>query len=193
MDQPNNSETMSLPRPPLQRWVFAREVVEMVILIIAIYSLVNMASMRYIIDGPSMEPNFYTGQFIIVSRLNYVWGQPRRGDIVVFHRPDRQNEDLIKRVIGTPGDTVEIRNQQVYVNGIMLNESYINEPCVSCAERTWTLGEDEFFVMGDNRNHSSDSRIFGVVQRNQIVGEALFRYWPWQDIGAINRTNYPDN
>jgi signal peptidase I len=182
-----------LPLPPLYRWQAAREIAEMVVMILALYALVNMVSMRYIIDGPSMQPNFYTGQFVIVSRLNYLWGNPTRGDIVVFHRPDRPGEDLIKRVIGLPGDRVEIRGTYVYVNGVMLNEPYINEPCsaMSCRDETWDLGADQYFVMGDNRNHSIDSRGFNLVPRANIVGEALFRYWPIDHMGWIHQVAFP--
>ena len=173
---------------------FIREIVETVVLVGAIYALVNLATARFIVEGPSMQPNFATGQFILVSRLNYMLTQPERGDIVVFHYPRDPDEDYIKRVIGVPGDTVEIRNQQVYVNGVALDEPYINEPCSasSCRDEVFpTLGENQYFVMGDNRNHSQDSRAFGVVERQFIVGEALVRYWPPSDWGIVNRIAAP--
>lgn len=156
-----------------------------------IYTLVNLASARFIVDGPSMEPNFATGQFVLVSRVNYLIGEPQRGDVVVFKYPNDPREDYIKRVIGTPGDTVEIRDMLVYVNGAQLDEPYINEPCTpsSCRDQSWELGADEYFVMGDNRNHSSDSRAFGTVQRDLLIGEALIRYWPPQDWGIIRAYN----
>ena len=185
------------PRPRLQNQGFLhllREIVETVILVGAIYALVNLLSARFIVEGPSMQPNFATGQFVIVSRLNYMLSAPDRGDIVVFHYPGDPSEDYIKRVIGVPGDTIEIRDQQVYVNGELLDEPYINEPCSrsSCPDRLYpTLQADEFFVMGDNRNHSSDSRRFGVVNREFIVGEALLRYWPPQDWGLVMRIAAP--
>ncbi len=156
-----------------------------------IYTLVNLACARFVVDGSSMQPNFATGQFVIVSRVNYMIGQPQRGDVVVFQYPLDTQQDYIKRLIGLPGDTVEIRDTQVYVNGVALNEPYINEPCtpLSCQDRTWTLGANQYFMMGDNRNHSSDSRVFGPVARNLIVGEALVRYWPPQDWGIIHGYN----
>jgi len=152
-----------------------------------IYTLVNLASARFVVDGPSMQPNFATGQFVIVSRVNYLLTDPQRGDVVVFHYPGDPTQDYIKRVIGLPGDTVEIRDTFVYVNGKELNETYINEPCSvnTCRNSSWTLGSDQFFMMGDNRNHSSDSRFFGPVERHFIVGKALIRYWPPQDWGII--------
>ena len=180
----------SFARPSLQFGNFRQtlqEIGETVILIALIYTLVNLACARFVVEGPSMQPNFATGQYLVVSRVNYLFTEPRRGEVVVFHYPGNPQEDYIKRVIGLPGETVEIRDTQVFVDGIQLNEPYINEPCTSgnCRDNVWELGEDEYFMMGDNRNHSSDSRAFGPVKRNLIVGEALIRYWPPQDWGII--------
>ena len=180
----------SFARPSLQYGNLrqtAQEVGETIILIALIYTLVNLACARFVVEGPSMQPNFGTGQFIVVSRVNYLLGDPQRGEVVVFHYPGNPQEDYIKRVVGLPGETVEIRDTQVYVDGIQLSEPYINEPCTPgiCRDNVWELGEDEYFVMGDNRNHSSDSRAFGAVTRDHIVGEALIRYWPPQDWGII--------
>lgn len=184
------SEAETFARPSLHYGNFRqtlREIAETVVLIAVIFTLVNLACARFVVDGPSMQPTFHTGQFIIVSRVNYLLGDPQRGEVVVFHYPNNPTQDYIKRVVGVPGDTVEIRETLVYVNGELLNEPYINEPCQpsSCRDNSWTLGEDEYFMMGDNRNHSSDSRAFGAVNRQFIVGEALVRYWPPQDWGII--------
>jgi signal peptidase I len=184
-----------LPRPRLHRRGFLRELIDTVVLIGAIYALVNLASVRFIVEGPSMQPNFETGQFLIVSRINYLLGEPQRGDIVVFHPPGKPSDEppYIKRVIGLPGETVEIRNAHVYINGIELSEPYINEPCIParCEDQTWELGSDEFFVMGDNRNHSSDSRAFGPVKHDTVIGEALVRYWPPKDWGIVSQIAFP--
>jgi len=187
----------SNPRPQLKLGGlgrFARELIETLVLIAVIYALVNLATARFIVDGPSMQPTFETGQFLIVSRVHYMLGEPERGDIVVFHYPNNTEQDYIKRIIGLPGDMVELRDTQVYVNGQPLDEPYINEPCTParCPDRVWELGPDQFFVMGDNRNHSSDSRSFGPVDRQFIVGEALVRYWPPSDWGIVTRTGFPE-
>lgn len=189
-----STSTNPLPRPHLNIPGFLREMLDLLVLIIAIYALVNLASVRFVVDGPSMEPNFHTGEFLIVSRVHYILGEPERGDIAVFHFPGNPDDDYIKRVIGVPGDSVEIREAQVYVNGILLDEPYINEPCTParCNDLSWILGENEFFFMGDNRNRSSDSRSFGPVQRQYIVGEVLFRYWPLSDISIVNRLGQPE-
>ena len=192
---PATAPIMTYPRPRLRRQgftSFVREILETIVLVVAIYSLVRLATASFMVVGPSMEPNFYTGQFLLVSRVNYLLSNPTRGDIIVFHYPRDPQEDYIKRVIGVPGDTVDIHDQHVFVNGTELNEPYINEPCRTCSTGTWTLGPDQFFVMGDNRNHSSDSRFFGTVDRQFIVGEALIRYWPPENWGIVNRIADPE-
>jgi signal peptidase I len=181
-------------RPRLRRRGFLYEILETLVLIVAIYALVDLASARFYVDGPSMEPNFVTGQRVIVSRVNYLLGRPQRGEIIVFDSPDRPNVDppLIKRLIGMPGETVEIRDSLVYINGEQLDEPYINEPCTrNCENRSWTLGADEYFVMGDNRNRSRDSRSFGPIKRSHVIGEALIRYWPPEDWGLLYKYHFP--
>jgi signal peptidase I len=186
-----------LKRPTLRLRTFSREVLETVLLIGAIYALVNLASVRFIVEGPSMQPNFYTGQVLMVSRVNYLLSEPQRGEIIVFNPPNQPPDEppYIKRIIGLPNETVEIRDTKVYINGVELYEPYINEPCEPsrCQNRTWVLGPDEYFVMGDNRNHSSDSRSFNQIKRDQIIGEALIRYWPPSDWGIVSHVRYPDN
>jgi signal peptidase I len=122
---------------------------------------------------------------------------PQRGEIIVFESPDQPGIDppLIKRVIGLPGETVEIRDLQVHINGQPLDEPYINEPCSAsrCPDKIWQLGPDQFFVMGDNRNHSRDSRSFGPIEHAHVIGEALVRYWPPQDWGLLYKFRYPSN
>ena len=182
-----------LPRPRLKRFNTIRELFDLIVLIGAVYALVNLATVRFIVQGPSMEPTFMENQFLIVSRVNYLLGQLEQGDVIVFHYPGNPDDDYIKRVIGLPRDVVEIRDTLVYVNGQQLNEPYINETCrpAQCQDRTWELSDDEYFVMGDNRNRSSDSREFGPIQQQYIVGEVLIRYWPPSDWGIVSRINYP--
>ncbi len=183
------------PRPLLHRPGFGRELVETLILIVAIYALVNLASVRFYIDGPSMQPNFFANQFLLVSRLAYMIGQPQRGDIIVFNAPGSAPNDppLIKRVIGLPGETVTIKDALVYINDQPLDEVYTKEACIPsrCPDKEWQLGPDEYFFMGDNRNNSRDSRVFGPVTRDRIVGEAIIRYWPPSDVGIVTDYRYP--
>lgn len=187
---------VAMPRPRLQRSGLLREIVETLVLIVLVYTFVNLATSRFFIQGPSMQPNFHDGQFLIVSRLHYLLGEPAHGDIVVFDAPGddnrRDNPLLIKRLIGLPGDHIRIENSEVFVNGVKLNESYIAEPTFRCANFCdVTLGENEYFMMGDNRNDSNDSRAFGPVTRDRIVGEAIVRYWPLDSIGLVTHLAYP--
>lgn len=185
-------------RPRLQQSGLLREVVETVILIGLVYTLVNLATVRFYIEGPSMQPNFHQEQFLIVSRLHYLFGDPQRGDIIVFDPPGDDNSAnnplLIKRVIGTPGDVIEINEGQVSINGSPLNEPYIYEPCTTstCESSRWELGANEYFMMGDNRNNSRDSRAFGPIVRERIIGEAIIRYWPLTDFGVVIRYRFPE-
>ena len=136
------------------------------------------------IDGPSMEPTLHTGERVLVNKLAY-WnfGEPQRGDVVVFHAWT-QHEDFIKRVIGLPGDTVEVKDNHVYVNGAPLDEPYLDQPTTG-QESPVHVGADEVFVMGDNRGNSSDSRHYGPLPQVEIVGKAWLRYWPLGSAGFI--------
>jgi signal peptidase I len=195
-DQPTVQPT-SLPRPKIRRFSFIREAFDLIILIGVIYVLVNLSTVRFVVHGPSMEPTFADNQYLIVSRVNYLFGEPQRGDIIVFHNPGNSDEDYIKRVIGLPGDVVDFRDGETYVNGERLDEPYINEPCspsqCSSGDPPVTLGEDQYFVMGDNRNSSRDSRDIGPITRDRIVGEVVVRYWPPQDWDIVSRINFPGN
>jgi len=188
---------ISMPRPRLRRRGLLYELIETIVLIAAIYSLVDLASVRFYVDGPSMEPSFETGQRVIVSRVNYMLSSPQRGEIIVFESPSRPGIEppLIKRVIGLPGETVEVRDSRVYINGRELYEPYINEATWSSRGMTQprTLGPDEYFVMGDNRNHSNDSRAFGPIELQHVIGEALVRYWPPQVWGLLNKYRFPED
>jgi signal peptidase I len=184
-----------VPQPDIQREPsFFRELVETVLLIAAIYAFVNLATARFVVDGHSMLPNFTTDQFIIVSRLSYIVGEPKRGDVVVFHYPLQDDRDFIKRIIGLPGETVTILDGKVYINDKLIEEPYITNWCRSkSCDGTWEIGPDDYFVLGDNRGASKDSQDFGPVGRKYIVGRAFVRYWPLQDIGLIDHWDYTSN
>ncbi len=160
-----------------------REIVETLLLTILIFWAVNAATGRFRIDGSSMEPNLHDGQYIIINKLIYQLTEPGRGDIVVFQYPNDPSRDFIKRVIGVPGDEVKIELGRVYVNGQSLDEPYIAQ--LGSYSGTWKLGPDELYVLGDNRNNSSDSHNWGVLPRENMIGRAWVIYWPLQDWGAI--------
>jgi signal peptidase I len=189
---PDHDGLTDVPQPKIrQRRSFAREMVETILLIAAIYAFVNLATARFVVDGHSMLPNFDTDQFIIVSRLAYVLGDPQRGDVVVFHYPLQYERDFIKRVIGLPGETVTILDGRVYIDGKLLEEPYIANFCRSkSCDGEWYVGPEQYFVLGDNRGASKDSQDFGPVDRKYIVGRAFVRYWPPKDWGLIKHWKY---
>ena len=183
--------TSQLPLPPLQLPSLAYEIASTVIFVIAVTVLFDMAIPRSLVDGHSMEPTFYGDDRLVVSRVHYLLGEPRRGDILVFNSmvPSEAERGvmLIKRVVGLPGERVEIRDAAVFINGAPLPEPYIKEACMlmRCMDNSWTLGESQYFMMGDNRNNSRDSRRFGPVPISKIVGQVIFRYWPPSSIGLL--------
>jgi signal peptidase I len=173
-----------------QRWLLRLmwEAVLFVTILIVLYGVGNLVTPRFLIEGTSMEPNFHNQERIVVSRLDYWLGKPERGQVIVF-RYD-QHTYLIKRIIGLPGEKVEINAGQVYVNGEPLAEAYIAETCTLCQKQAWLLGEDEYFVLGDNRNTSLDSHNFGPIKESQIVGRVRVRYWPIHDAEWVAGYHY---
>ncbi len=161
-----------------------REIVETAILTLVIFLLVRLAFQNFRIEGHSMETNLHHGQFLIVNKLVYYLHPPERGDVIVFHSPENPGKDFIKRVVGLPGEQVEIRDGQVFIDGVRLGETYIS----SAGRRSWgpeVVGEFEYFVLGDNRGNSSDSRSWGMLDGNAIIGKAWISYWPPRDWGIV--------
>jgi signal peptidase I len=172
------------------RHALRRELLEIALLVVTIYTFVNLSTVRAIVEGPSMQPNFYTGQLIIVSRFIYYFASPARGDVIVLHDPEDPSEDFIKRVIGLPGELVQLKQGRVYINGALLDEPYITEFCDTCPDDSWKLDDQHYFILGDNRNHSLDSHRFGPIDRRLIVGQAWIRYWPLSDFAIIPHPAY---
>lgn len=179
-------------RPHLQHRRFGRELLSTLVFLVSVYTLLEMALPRSVVLSISMQPNLVESQRLVISRLSYLLGQPERGEIVVFNSPNARPDEppLIKRLVGLPGETLEFRDGAVFINGVKLDEPYINEPCepAVCSNRVWQLGPDEYFFMGDNRNHSHDSRAFGPIHRQQIIGRAILRYWPPEVWGILSFT-----
>lgn len=143
----------------------------------------------FIVDGRSMEPNYHTSDYLLIDKLSYRLRDPKRGEVVVFQYPKNHQENYIKRIIGLPGETVVIENGEVKIvnrffpNGQPLAESYLKEQTQTevfgAKDRlSITLGPDEYFVLGDNRGASSDSRVFGAVSQNEILGRSFIRPFP---------------
>lgn len=164
---------------------FIREAIETILLAVVLYFLIDGLVARVEVKNISMQPTLYEGELLLVNRLAYKFGDYRQGDIIVFHFPQDLNEDYIKRVIGVPGDVVVIESGKVTVNGVDLDEPYIS--AAPNYSGVWEVPEDMLFVLGDNRNSSYDSHSWGFVPIRNVVGRAIFIYWPLKEIRMIPR------
>jgi signal peptidase I len=169
---------------------FLREVLITLLLAVIIFVVAQRTIQTYEVFMTSMEPNFHEGQRVVVNKAVYFFGDPQRGDVIIFKPPISSDEDFIKRVIGLPGDTVEVKNQSVYVNGVKLVEPYVAE-VPSYVMPKIEVPKDKYFVLGDNRNHSNDSHNNWYADRKDIRGKAWLSTWPPDDWGIVK--NYPLN
>lgn len=168
-------------RPP--RALFAREIIETALLTLFIFWLVNSATGRFRIEGFSMLPTLEEGEYIIINKLSYYLEEPERGDIIVLHFPNDRSRDFIKRIIGLPGDQIDVANGVVTVNGTALTEPYINaQPSYT---GSWTVPPEHYFVLGDNRNNSSDSHNWSYLPQEDIIGKAWVIYWEPDKWGLV--------
>lgn len=163
---------------------FMLDLVETLILAVVLFLIINAVSARVRVDGFSMIPTLKDGEFILVNRLAYKFSEPKRGEIIVFRSPVVPDEDLIKRIIGLPGDEIEISNGQVHVNGIQMDEPYI--AAAPIYEGRWQVVDGYLFVLGDNRNDSSDSHSWGLVPIQNVVGRSILIYWPFDQLEILN-------
>jgi len=175
-------------RPGFKTFLF--DVLETLLLTIVIYAVLSTVIGRYKVLSVSMEPTLYEGQYLLISKQTHKIWPLRRGDIIVFQYPRDTTKNYIKRIAGLPGEKIELRSGKLYVNGELVPETWISgQTGGSFAPRQ--LGEDEYFVMGDNRNNSSDSRAWGPIKNWHIAGKAIFRYWPFQSFGPIQNGPKP--
>lgn len=153
------------------------------------FLVIKFVGQRTIVIGDSMNPTLQDGENLITDKITYRFKEPKRFDIIVFPYKDNTSKLLIKRIIGMPGETVQIENGRVYINGHELNEDYGNAVMNDggIAANAITLGEDEYFVLGDNRNNSQDSRFASVgnVHRSDIIGRAWLRIWPLDEVTLL--------
>ncbi len=189
-----------------------RDVLETLLLTVLIFLIVRSVVQNFKVEGRSMEPTLQDGQYLLINKAiywqiggslfgllnpgaeaangttdqtnHYLFSPPQVGDIIVFRYPKDPSRDFIKRVIGVPGDVVEITNGVVYVNGKPLHEDYTADP-PSYFQPAERVPEGEYFVLGDNRNNSSDSHVWGLVPAQNIIGKAWFSYWPPSDWGVV--------
>lgn len=172
-----------------------------------ILALVIILPIRYFliqpfyVKGASMEPSFFDNEYLLIDEITYRFLPPERGEVVVFHYPEDPKELFIKRIIGLPGEKIQIKDYGIYIyneanpEGLRLDEPYLGEgiKTYGYTDELISLGDDEYYVLGDNRDFSRDSRIFGPVKFNLIRGRALWRGWPWQRIGAFPAPDYKEN
>lgn len=191
-DIQNSQETVSDQEMKDQRRAARstlREILDTVLLMLLIIVVTRVLVQTFRIEGISMEPNLHDGQYLIINKFIYYLQPPKRGDVVVFHYPRNPRRDFIKRIIGLPGEKVEIRGERVFINGQELEEPYT----LHKGNYAWgpqRLGEDEYFVLGDNRNSSSDSHDWGSLPRDAIIGKAWISYWPPKHLGLVPHYSY---
>ncbi|UCH60154.1 MAG: signal peptidase I [Anaerolineales bacterium] len=165
---------------------FLIDVFETVLLSLLLFLGINAVSARIRIESVSMQPTLYEGDFVIVNKLAYNFGEPSRGDVIVFrYPPDPEREPYIKRVIGLPGDRVSVQEKKVLINNEPMLEPYISAPPLY--EGTWIVPEGSLFVLGDNRNSSSDSHSWGMVPFDNVIGKAEVVYWPPEEWKLLNQ------
>ena len=161
-----------------------RETLETVILAVLIFLVIRSLVQNYRIEGQSMEPNFHHGQYLLVNKLAYRVGEYRRGDVIVFHYPNDPSQDYIKRVIGLPGDTVEIRDGVLHVNGLPVDEPYDQVPMTRNIPAQ-AVAPGFLYVLGDNRPASSDTRTWGQLSQEFVIGKAWLAIWPVDRAGLV--------
>ncbi len=177
-DQKKDKKKMN----PILEWVLI-----IVIAVAAALFINNVIIINSYVPSGSMESTIMTGSRMFGLRVTYWFSDPQRGDIIVFKYPDDPSQDFVKRVIGLPGDIVEIKQGVTYVNGEVLDEPYLNETPAKLDFGPYVVPDDCYFVMGDNRNNSNDSRKWKntYVPRSYVLGKAMFCYWPLNRIGVL--------
>lgn len=181
-------------------FIFMWEILKVVAISLAIILPVRYYLIQpFYVKGASMEPNFHDHEYLIIDEISYRFREPQRGEIIVFRYPRHPQEYFIKRMIGLPGETVQIKNGQVLVyneshpEGLVLNEKYLpaDLETFSMTESTVELADDEYFVLGDNRGSSKDSRSFGPVNKSFLTGKVMFRGWPLDKITLFDKNTLP--
>lgn len=177
---------------------FLGDLIETAVMAMAIFVVVYFFLVQpHQVTGNSMLPNFEDGEYILTDKISYHFHQPKRGDIVVFKAPKNQQKDFIKRIVGLPGETIKLEKGKVFINGEKISEVYLSPNGITLPKSLISEGQealvplDEYFVLGDNRQHSSDSRDWGTVPKSSIIGKAWLRYWPINKIAFIPQAAYP--
>jgi len=180
--------------------IFIWEITKVVCISLAIILPVRYYLIQpFYVKGASMEPNFHDHEYLIIDEISYRFNAPVRGQVIVFRYPRNPQEYFIKRLIGLPGEEVQIKDSKITIfnqenpNGLVLKESYLPSDLTTLAddETRIKIGPDEYFVLGDNRNNSKDSRSFGPVNKTFVTGKVLFRGWPLKEVTVFNKAYWP--
>jgi len=184
-ESPVSEPDTNIEKPRSRVITFLFEILQTLILAVIMYFLIDSVIARVRVENISMLPTLQPGEFLLVNKMAYKIDQMSRGDIVIFHFDAK--EDYIKRLIGLPGDTVEVQDGKVKVNQLELDEPYISAP--PSYNGVWSVPAGSIFVLGDNRNSSSDSHSWGFVSLEKLVGKALVIYWPLQNAHVLTHPN----
>ena len=176
---------------------FFVELIQVVVFAVSIFLFVYLLVLQpHKIKGSSMEPNFHDGEYLLTDKVSYRVGQPNRGDVIVFKAPPSHTDEFIKRIIGLPGDKVKVKEGKIYVNDQMITENYIPQEFVTkqgpmlAENENVVVPENYYFVLGDNREHSLDSRAIGFIEKQYITGRAWVIYWPLNKAGVVPSQSY---
>jgi len=189
MAQPHMAQSPA-PAQSVRQKSFLRDTLEIVFLALVLYVVIQYAVQTVHVLGSSMYATLHDNDLLVASKISYKLHHPQRGDIIVFKPPDEASRDFIKRIIALPGERIRITNSVVYINGQVLREPYLPEKWTynnnwPASGQDQLVPPDEYFVMGDNRNHSSDSRTFNFIELSSILGKAEVRIWPLGQVGFL--------
>ncbi|MEK7582964.1 MAG: signal peptidase I [Patescibacteria group bacterium] len=197
MDEPEYNPQIPEVGPVYQGFAFLWEIIKVIIIALAIIIPVRYFLVQpFFVNGASMEENFHAGDYILIDEISYRFSDPIRGEIVVFRYPNDRTQFFIKRVIGLPDETIEIKNDTVTIynkerpGGFVLKEPYLDASQETRGNLRYKLDPNEYFVMGDNRLHSSDSRMWGALNRSLITGRVFSRAWPLRQAQFVRAPVY---
>lgn len=176
---------------------FFLDIIEIAVIALAIFVIIYLFLFQpHQVRGNSMYPNFHDGEYLLTDKISYRFSQPKRGDVIIFKAPRNEEYEYIKRVVGLPGERIKISQGKIFVNDQAINEFYLASEYQTRGGAFWpenqtlVVGENKYFVLGDNRSHSSDSRDWGPVPQENIIGKAWFRYWPLKNMGLVKEVEY---
>jgi signal peptidase I len=170
-------------------WQYIRDILITVVIAVVIFLGLQLTIGAFEVFGTSMVPNILPSDYILADKVSYHFRNPERGEIIILNSPQQSEKDLIKRVIGLPGDTVEIKGKRVYINDVAINEPYLNEP-IKYDYAKQVVPENSYFVLGDNRNVSADSHSGWFLTKDDIIGKAMVVYWPVSRMKIVEHYDY---